>query len=504
MVENMPRMHLKREPRLDPRCEAFAYQAEAVQAIRDKEFAAIFHEQGLGKTKIALDLILYWLETKAVDTALLVVKNGLVANWCREIATHTHLKPRLLSQNRRSNFYAFNSPARLMLVHYEVMKAERERFSLFLQARNVGVILDEAAKIKNPESEITESLFALAPLMKRRIIMTGTPVANRPYDIWAPIWFLDHGKALGNDFGAFKQRVDLKNDMADDLAGQSSFESGLREIFSKIRDFTVRETKKSGIITLPEKVIATIPVAWEMRQRDLYEQLRTELRAVVVKDGVPVEEETESVLKRLLRLVQVASNPRLVDESYGAVPGKLEVLRDLLDDIRDKGEKCIVWTSFTEIADWLARALVGYGCVRVHGKLTMEERNRAVKRFLTEDDCRVLLATPGAAKEGLTLTVANHVIFYDRSFSLDDYLQAQDRIHRISQKKTCYVHNLVMEESIDEWVDILLKSKQLAAQLAQGDISLEFYRSQMTYDFGAVLREILGLERINRSVDDEQ
>ena len=110
-----------------------------------------------------------------------------------------------------------------------------------------------------------------------------------------------------------------------------------------------------------------------------------------------------------------------------------------------------------------------------------------------EPSCRVLVATPGAAKEGLTLTAANHVIFYDRSFSLDDYLQAQDRIHRISQGKTCYVTNLIMQDSIDEWVDVLLHSKQLAAQLAQGDVSLEYYQSQMSYDFGHVLRAILNI-----------
>jgi SNF2 family DNA or RNA helicase len=125
----------------------------------------------------------------------------------------------------------------------------------------------------------------------------------------------------------------------------------------------------------------------------------------------------------------------------------------------------------------------------------MEERNKAIERFLSRDDCRVLIATPGAAKEGLTLTVANHVIFYDRSFSLDDYLQAQDRIHRISQKKTCHVYNLIMENSIDEWVDMLLHSKQLAAQLLQGDISLEFYKSQMSYEFGDILRGILGIDK---------
>ena len=91
------------------------------------------------------------------------------------------------------------------------------------------------------------------------------------------------------------------------------------------------------------------------------------------------------------------------------------------------------------------------------------------------------------------MTVANHVIFYDRSFSLDDYLQAQDRIHRISQLKTCYVYNLIMEDSIDEWVDVLIRSKQIAAQLAQGDISSEQFENMMTYEFGTMIKSILGI-----------
>ena len=74
-------------------------------------------------------------------------------------------------------------------------------------------------------------------------------------------------------------------------------------------------------------------------------------------------------------------------------------------------------------------------------------------------------------KEGLTLTVANHAVFYDRSFSLDDYLQAQDRIHRISQEKPCHVKNLVAAGTVDCWVDALLAAKHLAAQLGQGDIT---------------------------------
>ena len=124
----------------------------------------------------------------------------------------------------------------------------------------------------------------------------------------------------------------------------------------------------------------------------------------------------------------------------------------------------------------------------------MIERQNAIDRFLTSDKHNVLVATPASSKEGLTLTVANHVVFYDRTFSLDDYLQAQDRIHRISQRKTCYVYNLIMENSIDRWVDVLLQSKHLAAELAQGDISLEYFKSKMSHDFPDIIKGILSIE----------
>ena len=76
----MQRIHLKHEPKLDIKLDAFPFQSEAVEAIRDLEYAAIFYEQGLGKSKIAIDLILYWLEEKMVDTILYVAKKSLLHN----------------------------------------------------------------------------------------------------------------------------------------------------------------------------------------------------------------------------------------------------------------------------------------------------------------------------------------------------------------------------------------------------------------------------------------
>lgn len=488
----MSKIILKHEPVLSSKHQSFPYQHDAVMALRDLEYGAIFHEQGLGKTKIAIDLFLYWLQQKAVDTVILIVKKSLIQNWLNELASHCLIKPRVLSANRSDNFYVFNSPVRLVVANYETIKNEKERLKLFCKTRDVGVILDESAKIKTPDSEIAQTFFELAPIFKRRMIMTGTPAANRPYDIWSQVFFLDQGKSLGTNFAEFKRETNLDNDLFDALGRQVDLERKLSGIFSRLSAFAVRETKKSGVIELPDKIIESVPCFWESRQLEVYQQLKNDLRLVVLKDGRPVEDISESTLKLLLRLVQVASNPRLIDDGYTAIPGKLHALRELLTTVASNGEKAIVWTSFNNNAVWLARELIDYSPCTVYGKLPIKERNAHIERFKTDPEARILIATPGSAKEGLTLTVANNAIFYDRGFSLDDYLQAQDRIHRISQQKTCFVYNLIMQDSIDEWVDVLLAAKHVAAQLVQNDIDLEEYHQTMSYEYGRILREILG------------
>lgn len=113
-----------------------------------------------------------------------------------------------------------------------------------------------------------------------------------------------------------------------------------------------------------------------------------------------------------------------------------------------------------------------------------------------DDDCKVLVATPASAKEGLTLTVANHAVFYDRSFSLDDYLQAQDRIHRITQTRPCFITSIIARDTVDEWVDVLLCAKHLAARLGQGDITRGQYEAEASYAFAEMIQDVLGIQEI--------
>jgi SNF2 family DNA or RNA helicase len=278
---------------LEAKMDAFPYQHEAFIALKDKPYAAIFHEQGLGKTKIAIDLLLYWLDNRDIDTVLIVTKKTLVSNWVNEFAMHTNIKPKTLDSNKGSNFFVLNSPVRVIVTNFETISGEIERMRLFLKTRNVAIIIDESTKIKNPESKLTNAFFELAPLFKIKVIMTGTPVANRPYDIWAQVYFLDLGKSLGTDFNEFKRECDLSNDLVHNEDKRRTFENAVSKIFDKIRDFSVRETKSSGIITLPEKIYHDVTIGFEKLQFEMYEKIRTEMEIEIKKDGKRIYDESD-------------------------------------------------------------------------------------------------------------------------------------------------------------------------------------------------------------------
>lgn len=470
---------------------AFPYQKEAFMAIKDLDYSAIFHEQGLGKTKIAIDLLLYWLTKRDMDTVLIVTKKQLVKNWVDEFSVHTHIKPKVLSNNKADNFYVLNSPVKVIITNFETLSTDKERILLFLKCRNVGIIIDESTKLKNPEAKLTQDFFDLAPFFKLRTIMTGTPVANRPYDIWAQVFFLDAGESLGADFNEFKKNTDLSNDLSADDEKRMLFQDAVSDIYKKIAHFSVRETKKSCGIELPQKEYVKISAQFAEKQFEIYKKVIEDLEIEVKKEGEYIIDDDSVALKRLLRLLQIASNPRLIDERYVEVSGKEEQLDRLLQEIQSREEKCIVWSNYIENIEYFGKKYAEYNPRKIHGSMTIEERNRSVELFKNDETCKVLFATPQAAKEGLTLTVANHVVFYDRGFNLDDYLQAQDRIHRISQKKKCYVYNIMVEGSIDEWIDRLLEAKQYAAFLAQGDVTVQEYEEIADYSYGELIREIL-------------
>jgi len=488
--------NLRNPVAFEPKKEAYSFQFNALKEVEELPYAAIFHEQGLGKTKIGLDLALNWLELDEVDTVMVITKKSLVSNWQNEINMHTHITPHVLSGNKGANIRLLNRAVLIYILNYEVVSVNLELISLFLETCKVGVILDESQKIKNPESKLTQSFIELSPKFYKRIIMTGTPVANRPFDIWSQIYFLDAGKSLGESFEEFKSRTDLPKESSKMHQNSTDiFANTLSEIWSAIKPFSVRETKESSGIELPSKTIFSEKLKMEGEQANIYTNYQKKLKHELMdENGDITVDDAESILKRLGRLIQCASNPAIIDSSYTELPIKFQYLSNKLTEITNNKNKVIIWTSYINSVEWLCDKLAEYQPCKIHGSISIDERNNDIERFKNDPSCEIMIATPGSAKEGLTLTVANYAIFYDRSFSLDDYLQAQDRIHRISQTQECSIINLISEGSIDEWLDSLLNAKYQAAMITQGDTDKESFIEGFDYDLSELLRQVLNNE----------
>lgn len=445
-----------------PKTTPLPHQVEAIAYLTDNPHAALFDEQGLGKTKIVIDALCHVMDTGEVDAVLIVAPLSLVHTWEYELSKHSHLYPVVLRGSEREKRYRLLTGANFYIINYEAIVAETERMVRFCKSRKVAIVLDEAARVKDPRTRTAQALFQLAPLALRRIIVTGTPVANKPVDLWAQFFFLDQGKLLGTSFEGFCALYDEKH--PDYLTRLSE----LREVISQ---HSIRRTKEN-VLELPEKVFQTVFVELMGRQSELYARLREELQIeVTALDGSTIIAQVDTILEKLLRLVQLASNPALLDHSFSETPAKFAALDQIVANVIEGGEKLIVWSCFVDNVLALKNRYAKHKPLVIHGQVPVASRTVSVRRF--QEDCvhQIMIANPAAAREGLTLTRANHAVYVDRNFSLVDYLQSQDRIHRISQTKRCTIWKVLAQGTIDEYVDRILEMKTSIAKFLESDFT---------------------------------
>lgn len=469
---------IKIEQNFEPKTQAFPHQIEAIDFIDKHQEVALFDEQGLGKTKIVIEALCWSMKRSEIEGVLVVAPMSLLYTWEQEVIKHSFLIPIVLRGSKREKRYKFMTGANFYLTNYDAVISETQRIKRFCKSRKVAVVLDESARIKDPLTKTAQALFQLIPYSKKRIIITGTPVANKPYDLWAQFYFLDEGKLFGTNFKQFKARFNEKN---------PSFEEYLNELKGIVKNNSIRRCK-DDVLELPKKRFIN---ELKGRQIKLYEELREELRIEIMNiQGDIVIDEAENILKKLLRLTQIASNPALIDKSYSETPAKFILIETLLKEIVSREEKAIIWTSFVENIMVLKNSLFKYHPLVIHGEVPIKDRTEAVKKFQESDKNMVMIANPAAAREGLTLTRANNAIYLDRNFNLVDYLQSQDRIHRISQTKECNIYKFIAKNTTDEYIDRLVEVKQDIAGYIQGD--KEIFKTE-SYEFLLNKHELLSM-----------
>ena len=436
------------------------HQQKGTKFLRENERAGLFDEQGLGKSKQLIDAISADIDAGLVKGAIIVCPNGLKSNWAVEVNKFSTLPLTVFGSGRTARRSAFTAMrAAFYIINYEAVPAEMPSLKALLQFKPMALILDESHRIKTPEAKVTKAIHKLRVYAKRRYILSGTPVGNKPDDLWSQMYFLDDGEALGDTYAAF----------------QKNFKAGpgyqrMDELRDRMAPRTLRRTKDKSL-KLPAKSYTRIQVDLAPEQRAMYEKLREDLELWVRKmSGAEVLEQADAILSRMVRLAQLSSNPALIDADYSEVPAKVAALDTLLKRyLANPERKVIVWTSFVENIRGLARRFKKYCPVVIYGEVDNASRDKFVHSFKTDPKVQLLIANPAAAREGLTLTEANVAIYLDRTFNLVDYLQSQDRIHRISQTRPCEIILLIARKTVDEFIDFSLEQKHRLARFAQSD-----------------------------------
>jgi SNF2 family DNA or RNA helicase len=444
------------------RVRALPHQLKGTEFITSRASAALLDEQGLGKTKQLIDAIAGEIEAGTLAGALIVCPNTLKSTWAREIARHSTLPYAVFGAGRSARRVAFGSlRAALYVINYEAVATEMTSLRALLRFKRMALVLDESHRIKTPSAKVTRALHRLKAEAPKRVIMTGTPVANKPQDLWSQLFFLDDGATLGASFEDFRRNY----------CTPSGGYVRLDDLRDRLALVSIRRLKDDAL-TLPAKTIIPLRVRLRDRQAQLYDQMRQDLYLWVKRmTGEEVLADAENILVRLLRLAQLASDPRLLDASYVQTPAKIEALDRLLKQFFERGpdQKVIVWTSFVGNVTRLAKRYARYRPVTFYGEMVAEDREHSILAFTEDPNVRLFIGNPAAGREGLTLTSANVAVYLDRTFNLVDYMQSQDRIHRISQTHPCEIYVLIADRTVDEFIEFTLAQKLRVARYVQHD-----------------------------------
>jgi SNF2 family DNA or RNA helicase len=442
--------------------QALPHQVAGAKFLESRKAAALFDEQGLGKSKQLIDAISNQISSGELEGALIICPNTIKSTWAREIEQHSALPYAIFGSGKSARRLAFASMrAAFYVINYEAVATEANSLRALLRFKRMALVLDESHRIKTPTASVTRAVHKLREEAHKRIIMSGTPIANKPEDLWSQLFFLDDGNSLGSSFDEFKRRYCTSN------RGYLN----LQDLRSRLDTISLRRLKEDTL-TLPDKTFFPVAVQLHGQQAVMYNDMRNDLSLWVQSlTGQQVLADAENILTRLVRLAQLASNPALLDAAYTEVPSKFSTLDEILTNVMQRSEtqKAIIWTSFVGNISTLCTRYAQYNAVSFFGEMDNTSREKALTAFREDNSVRLFIGNPAAAREGLTLTTSNVAIYLDRTFNLVDFLQSQDRIHRISQTQPCEIYLLIAQDTIDEFIDFTLAQKHRLARYVQQD-----------------------------------
>lgn len=420
------------------------YQLAGARAIHDFGGRCLIgDEMGLGKT---LQSLYYLHRLPRQRPAVIVCPAGLKWNWQYEATHHLGMATEILHGQRPYQIGVNGVAAHsVLIINYQILKYWRQAL-IALQPK--VLIMDECHYLSNRSAQCFKAMREIceAANIPHRIALSGTPLTNRPAELWTTLHLL-----RPEQFPSFS-RFGFRWCRPRMIRGEWKFVGAqdLLELHGVLKESVMIRRRKAEVLPeLPPKIRTIIPFRLGRAERSEYEYARGEFLQWLYQISPA-------------RAYRAARNEAITKVGYLLrLVAKLKrfTVQEWLEDFTaESEEKVVVFSCHTKLIDWLCVRFPHH--VRLDGKVTGVHRQHAVERFQRDDTIRYAFAHPKAGGVGINLTAATHVLYTDLPWTPGVLQQGEDRTHRLGQGKQVAVWFLIALDTIEDRLMQLLTDKQ--------------------------------------------
>jgi SWI/SNF-related matrix-associated actin-dependent regulator 1 of chromatin subfamily A len=430
------------------------HQEEAIIKLLQNDKYLLLDTPGLGKTASS---IIAALES-GVKKILVICPASLKLNWKKEISIYD-------DSNNVSIIQREWNPNKWTIINYDILdkfntiekpkKGKKSKFKFqdydeqvinnqIINEKFDLIICDESHYLKSSSSNRTKHIKKIIKTIKKRWFLTGTPITNKPVDIFSLLSMVEH--PLSTNYNSFlysycnaktmiiKGRRIIKSDGA----------SNLEELNRRIKPVSIRR-RKEDVLNLPDKIISPIYIELDENDRNDYD--------ISVENYIQMREEQGKNMSYGRKLVELSVLRRWVAEK------KLKHTKELINNSLESDKKVIVFTDYTSVVNTLKDEYSDL-CVVINGETSQKDRQKAVDNFQNNDDIKLFIGNTVAAGVGLTLTSAEVVIVNDLNWTPANIDQSLDRAYRIGQTKNVICYFPLFDDTVDTIVYNVLDKKR--------------------------------------------
>ncbi|MCE2788365.1 MAG: DEAD/DEAH box helicase [Saprospiraceae bacterium] len=432
-------------------------------------------DMGLGKTLQAITFLAYVKEKYNKPTSLIICPTSLIFNWENEIKKFApdltyHLYYGTAREFSQEDYHKYD----LVITSYGIVRNDIEYLRNFQWEY---IILDESQAIKNPDAISTKAVHLLKA--RNKLLLSGTPMQNNTYDIYAQFHFLNPGLLGSREFfrHEFANPIDKEGDKDASLL--------LRKL---IRPFMLRRTKAEVATDLPDKTETILWCQMEKDQKTLYDEYKDYYRHALMQkiesDGM--SKSGVYILEGLLRLRQICDDPRLIKDKETKASKGVKI-RELIREIAENSgqHKMLIFSQFTEMLALIREELdsLALPYCYLDGSTPAQKRKEEVEAFQSGNASNVFLISLKAGGVGLNLTQADYVYIVDPWWNPAVEQQAIDRTHRIGQSNKIFAYRMICKDTVEEKIIQLQERKMmLTHEIVQEDTA--FFKSLTKDDIG--------------------